>query len=98
MTIGASNVHAFVGMDGPYWVDDDGDNEIDRDINGDIVADEVNDDAIGLVLDDFDFGMSIMKPTNPLDFTKFVALHATASDISLVRDRRRDPHRDRGHR
>ena len=31
MTIGAQDVHAFVGLNGPDWVDADGDGEIDRD-------------------------------------------------------------------
>ena len=91
MTIGAANVHAFIGMDGPYWIDDlDGDGNLDNeepgeDLDGDGVfgEDEVNDDAVGVVVDDFDFGLSIMKPTNPLDFGRYFALKASAKSIAL---------------
>jgi Ca2+-binding RTX toxin-like protein len=144
MTIGAANVHAFIGMNGPYWSDLDGDqlvswafdtgngDEVGRtiqtgsikigsttytagqvlpvnvvgrlsahhvltmangakygDINNDGVVDaneteELNNDAKGLWIDDFDFGMAIMRPTNPLDFAKYFALKANANGISLV--------------
>jgi Ca2+-binding EF-hand superfamily protein len=84
MTIGAVNVHAFVGMHGPYWVDADGDSVIDRDpVTGKIVPAEVNPQAVGLVLDDLDFAMAIMSPSNPLDPGKYFALHASARSISL---------------
>jgi Ca2+-binding EF-hand superfamily protein len=143
MTIGASNVHAFVGIDGPYWVSDvdgnrtiswavdtgtltsrnitagsatigtqtygvgdtlpdgliislgenDGWLEVDGktfgDRNGDLVVDvgetqELNGDAKGLVLDDLDFGLAMMKPTLPLDFSQYFALKATADQVALV--------------
>lgn len=71
MTIGAANVHAFVGLGGPYWVDG-------------IVDGDINEDAIGLVINDFDFGLAIMTPTNPLDFVKYFSLKATAEEVSLV--------------
>ena len=29
MTIGASNVHAFIGMNGPYWTDSNHNNLVD---------------------------------------------------------------------
>ena len=45
---------------------------------------ELNGDATGLVIDDFDFGMAIMRPTNPADFAKYFALKATANEIKLV--------------
>ena len=85
LTIGATNVHAFVGLDGPYWVDADGDGEIDRDpVTGDIVAAEVNGNAKGLVIDDLDFGIAIMTPTNPHDPMRYLALRASANNLSLV--------------
>ncbi len=85
MTIGAADVHAFVGINGPYWVDADGDGEIDRDpVTGKIVPAEVNPEAVGLVLDDLDFGMAMMSPSNPLDPGKYFALHASARSISLA--------------
>ena len=35
--IGASDVHAFVGLDGPFWIDANGNGEVDRDANGKVV-------------------------------------------------------------
>ena len=76
LTIGASNVHAFIGMNGPYWTDTNGDKQIQ--------GGEINEDAIGLVITDLDFGMAIMRPTSLGDFAKYFALKASASGISLV--------------
>jgi len=45
---------------------------------------EINEDAIGLVITDLDFGMAIMRPTSLGDFAKYFALKASASGISLV--------------
>ena len=102
MTLGASDVHAFVGLHGPYWTDLDGDHQIswtddagneltaavaDANHNGKVDVGEtaeLNGDATGLVIDDFDFGMAIMRPTNPADFAKYFALKATANEITLV--------------
>ena len=78
MTIGASNVHAFIGMNGPYWTDTGRRHRHDR------RRTRSTDDAIGLVIDDFDFGLAIMRPTSPLDFAKYFALKATANGIKLV--------------
>ena len=88
MEIGAENVQAFVGVYGPYRTDTNGDGKVDSE-------DEVNDDAIGLVIDDFDFGMAILrtkKPDltgNPLAYlvpegTKFTALKAHGEQIAFV--------------
>ena len=84
ITFGASNVHAFVGMGGPYWSYErdavinggDGDGQID--------ANEINSRAVGIVINDFDFGMAIMKPTLAIDPSKYFALSASARNISLV--------------
>ena len=102
MTLGAADVHAFIGLNGPYWTDLDGDHQIswtaangntltaaeaDTNHNGKVdvgESAELNGDATGLVIDDFDFGMAIMRPTNPADFAKYFALKATANEITLV--------------
>ena len=107
MTLGAADVHAFVGMHGPYWTDLDGDHQIswtaangntltaaeaDTNHNGKVdvgESAELNGDATGLVIDDFDFGMAIMRPTNPADFAKYFALKASANEITLVGHRGR---------
>ncbi|MCX8497180.1 MAG: hypothetical protein ORN51_13450, partial [Akkermansiaceae bacterium] len=74
MTIGASNVHAFVGINGPYWK---------KNSDGSVTADTTS-KAVGIAIEDFDFGMAIMKPTTPLDFAKYFALKASAAKISAV--------------
>ncbi len=88
LTIGAQDVHAFVGLGGPYWVDADGDGEIDRYTSGpktgQIVDEEVNAEAVGLVLDDVDFAMAMMTPTNRLDPIRYISLKASAAKVALV--------------
>ena len=51
MTIGAANINGFIGVDGPYWNDLDGDHEVSfalndgtklLDVNGDGIVDVVN--------------------------------------------------------
>jgi hypothetical protein len=44
-------------------------------------TDEINEDAKGLVIEDFDFGLALLNPTNPLDFAKYQALGASAKQI-----------------
>ena len=84
LTIGAQDVHAFVGMGGPYWVDADDDGVIDRDTEGQITDAETNGDAVGLVLDDVDFALAVMTPTNKLDPIRYIALQASAAKVALV--------------
>jgi hypothetical protein len=59
MTIGASDVNAFVGIGGPYFVDSNGD--------GIINASDTpqSDGAMGFVLRNLDFALALFKPTNP---------------------------------
>src|SRR6188768_3871801 len=64
---------------GTSYGDIDGDTKIDAN-----ETDELKDDAVGLVVDDFDFGLAIMRATNQLDFAKYIALKATANGIKLV--------------
>ncbi len=75
---GGNDVEAFVGVGGPYRR---------KDANGDWV---VNPDAVGLTVQDFDFGLAIFQPvfdpTNPLipQGTKFTALKAHGEGIGFV--------------
>lgn len=107
LTVGGSNINAFVGMNGPYWTDldangaisfvaveqlggeeiyttltadSDHDGYVDvvtvggkhyGDINKNRIVDadetaELNDEAVGLVAADIDFGMTIMQSNNPI--------------------------------
>ena len=47
LTVGASNVHAFVGINGPDHTE----------------TGEVNSHAVGLSINNFDFGLAMMRPT-----------------------------------
>ncbi len=85
LTIGASNVEAFVGVDGPYWNATNPDGIPDRDpITGQIVSSEINSSAVGLVIDNLTFGLFLGTPTLPGDPIRYVALKATASDVAFV--------------
>ena len=93
LTIGAENVHAFFGMNGPYWVDSTSgefqNGVIDRNPAGharagQIIDAETNDDAVGLVLDDVDFALALFTPVNQLDPTRYIALQASAAKVALV--------------
>jgi Ca2+-binding RTX toxin-like protein len=78
MTIGASHVHAFVGLGGPYWLDSNNDGRITS-------ADTTHTPAsIGLAIDDLTFGMAILTPLLAVDPGKYYALKATAKSINLV--------------
>ncbi|MBT8440046.1 MAG: hypothetical protein KJO91_09990, partial [Gammaproteobacteria bacterium] len=75
LTVGASDVNAFVGVGDP-------------DSNGDGMFDASDDpaanNAIGLVITDLDFGLALFKPIDTADSSSYYALRAQASGISLV--------------
>ncbi|MBI5053445.1 MAG: hypothetical protein HZB52_09290, partial [Chloroflexi bacterium] len=57
ITLGGSNIQAFVGINGPYRTDTNGDTLVDAN-------DAVNADAMGFVIDDLSFALAMMKPTS----------------------------------
>src|SRR5204863_7858686 len=75
LTVGASNVHAFVGV---------GDPDSDHDGDFDSADNPSANHAIGLVVQDLDFGMAMLKPVAIADKSSYFALQANASGISLV--------------
>ncbi|MFY8192079.1 MAG: hypothetical protein ACOVKF_02955, partial [Limnohabitans sp.] len=95
---GASNVQAFIGVGGPYIQDSNRDGYVtDHDvIEGGVLykADPINTSAIGIVVNDLEFGMSILTTqapdlTNPKSIlvpegTKFTAMRATGKQIAMV--------------
>ncbi|MEW6155801.1 MAG: hypothetical protein AB1813_00100 [Verrucomicrobiota bacterium] len=83
MTVGATNVYGFVGINGPYWRDSNNDGQIITDPNA-ANHDTPDSDAIGLSLEDLDLGLAIMVPTFPLDVSRFVALKANVDRVQLV--------------
>ena len=85
LSIGGKDLQAFFGINGPYWVDADNDGVIDRDPGTQQIVDaETNDDAIGLVIDNLTFGLTLATPTNTLDPTRYIALKGSANMIGLV--------------
>ncbi|MHB8524143.1 MAG: LEPR-XLL domain-containing protein, partial [Limisphaerales bacterium] len=77
MTIGASNVHVFVGVGGPYWQDSNGDGQITS-------ADTPDANAIGLALDSVDLGLAVMKEKALVSPNKYTALKVTAASAAFV--------------
>ena len=78
LTIGAQDVKAFVGLGGPYWVDTNENGVID---DGETAT---NPEAVGLVLDNVDFALAMMTPTNRLDPVRYISLKASAAQVDLV--------------
>ena len=103
MTIGASDVNAFVGIGGPYFVDSNGDGIIDESDT------PQSDGAMGFVLRNLDFALALFKPTNPaVDNSSYYAIQASGgaevvgidgitirADVLGVRDQRRQEQRRR---
>ncbi|MBV5304621.1 MAG: hypothetical protein JZU70_10550 [Chlorobium sp.] len=84
LTIGGSNLTGFVGVGGPYLYGDDN--------NHDGLPDLINEGAVGLVINDVDFGLAIMTPT-ALSFLpaslkqyipKFISVKANVGYAGLV--------------
>ena len=85
LTIGAADVEAFVGLDGPYRVDSNGDGAIDA-------QDTPNADAIGLSLGDVDRALGIFyaqagaqdAADQSLQGVTWTALTARAAAVEVV--------------
>ena len=83
LAIGADGLYGFVGAGGPYWLDQDGD--------GFITAGEApgqNPDAVGLALEDLQFGLSVMRAAEggdpALADLRWSALSAQAGSVAAV--------------
>ena len=84
IAIGASNVTVFVGIDGPYLADTNGDKVIDIDPNNAIPDDTPNTEALGLSLVNVGFGLALLKPTSQADNSRYYALKVNADQVALV--------------
>src|SRR2546428_147608 len=95
LLIGASNVNAFVGVNGPYFTDLNHNGLIDgtdTNHNGVIDAnesDELNDASVGLALTGVNFALALLTPTAPTtgpatDLRRFTALKATVTSAAFV--------------
>ena len=74
MTIGAANVSAFIGANGPYWRDTDRD--------GDVDSNELSPDAIGVHVTDLDLGVFV--GADLLGLGAYVAIKLDIEDFGLV--------------
>ncbi|HND53574.1 MAG TPA: hypothetical protein PLV92_14295, partial [Pirellulaceae bacterium] len=80
LRIGGEDVSAFVGLNGPYLVDSNGDGAIDQ-------LDEPNADAMGLALQGVRFGAALMSPIagqSSVAGLNWTALKASAESVALV--------------
>ena len=78
LKIGANDVYAFAGIGGPYWVTDP---------DGTVHAPASAGSAIGLAIENVDFGLALMKPvvtSGPASTLSYYALSATVGSVSLV--------------
>lgn len=75
LTVGASNVYAFVGTGDP-------DSNRDGVFNGN--DNPAGNGAIGLAITDLDFGLALFKPVAAADTSSYYALNASAAGISLI--------------
>src|SRR3990167_2366519 len=83
MTLGGANLTGFAGVGGPYRFGDDA--------NNDGLLDNISENAVGLVIDDVDFGLAIMTPSIDKFIPsleqyspRFVSAKASIADAMLV--------------
>jgi len=80
MNVGAKNVQAFVGVNGPYRSDTNNDGVVDE-------SDDINDSAVGFLIDDLDLGMTLMAPTMTIpglaEQPNMAALKASANSVAF---------------
>src|SRR5256712_11712097 len=93
VTVGASDVQLFGGVNGPYYTDLNGDGVIgtgfDANGNGTIDADETaetNPAALGLSMRNVEFGLALMSPAtvSPTDRRSWLALTASVGEARIV--------------
>ena len=77
LKLGASDIHGFVGVSGPYWIDSNEDGTIDGE-------DTPSSEAAGLALGAMSFGLAVMTPTNSNDQRRYYALQSNTDSIQLV--------------
>ncbi|MBF0339921.1 MAG: hypothetical protein HQL95_03035, partial [Magnetococcales bacterium] len=75
LTLGGTGLNAFVGANGPYRRDTNGDGTIDLD-------DDVNLNAVGLTLTEAEFGLALIYEKTGT--RNWIALEASALEVGLV--------------
>ena len=77
VTVGATGVRAFVGAEGPYWVDSNGSGVIDG-------SDAPETDSVGFAMSGLDFGLALLTPTNAGDSARYYALETSLTSFEGV--------------
>ena len=67
---------AFIGANGPYWTDTNGDHSVD--------SDELNSNSIGFHITDLDVGIMVMASVNLLDLGVYLAAKASVYAFGVV--------------
>jgi hypothetical protein len=75
LSIGGTDLNLFVGVNGPYRVDTNGDGQVD-------LNDEANSEAIGLTANGGEFGLVMADDKSSR--RRWIALEASASEVALV--------------
>ncbi|NQV35593.1 MAG: hypothetical protein HQ515_23060, partial [Phycisphaeraceae bacterium] len=76
MTIGVANATAFVGANGPYWTDADGDHAVD--------SDELNSNSVGFHITDLDMGIMVMSSLSLSNAGVYLAAKASVDSFGTV--------------
>src|SRR5262249_40049114 len=86
MTIGASHVFGFVGWtdSGQYFLDGNGNNQIDVDSSGKPLPGEVSTVAHGLALNNLNVGIFAGLSTNLLDPAAYFAMNLSVDSLKTV--------------
>ncbi|MBU3651560.1 MAG: hypothetical protein FGM44_00615, partial [Limnohabitans sp.] len=77
LTIGGTGLNAFVGINGPYRTDSNGDGVID-------LRDSTRPDAMGVTVTNAEFGVLLAWDKTAGSSRNWVALQATADQVALV--------------
>jgi hypothetical protein len=77
LSIGGTGLNTFVGINGPYRSDTNGDGVID-------LRDDVNPNALGLSVSNAEFGVILAWDKTAGSQRNWIAAHATAAEVALV--------------
>ena len=77
VTVGATGVRAFIGAEGPYWVDSNGSGVIDG-------SDIPETDSVGFAMSGLDFGLALLTPTAAGDSARYYALETSLTSFNGV--------------
>lgn len=84
MTLGASSVYGFVGWNGPYFLDGNGDRILNRGPDGKPLPGEVRGAATGFALNNLSVGLFIGLDTSVTDPAGFVAMQFDLGSFESV--------------